>query len=101
MQPTLWGAGQRKESDSMVSETYLLALLLILGVLGALAWALRAPLKRAGRYFIAWIERDRRAELEAKKDVEQRKEAEREVHTYLHEDEAQEPQQVQLGKNEK
>ena len=101
MQPTLWGRGHRKESDSRVSETYLLALLLVLGVLGALAWALRAQLRRAGRYFVAWIERDRRAELEAKTEVEQRKEAEREVHTYLHEEEAQEPQQVQLGNQEK
>ena len=85
----------------MVNETYLLALLLVLGVLGALAWALRAQLRRAGRYFVAWIERDRRAELEAKKEVEQRKAAEHEVHVYLHEDEAQEQQQVQLGKQEK
>ena len=101
MQPTPWSAGRKEESDSMVFETYLLALLLALGVLGALVWALRAQLRRAGRYFIAWIERDRRAELEAKKEVEQRKEAEREVRIYLHEDEAQEPQQVPLGRQEK
>ncbi len=78
----------------MVFETYLLALLVVLGALGALAWALRAQLKRAGRYFLAWIDRDRRAEEEARQEAALRQEAEREVKTYLHEDEQPEKQQV-------
>lgn len=83
----------------MVFETYLLALLVALGALGALAWALRAQLKRAGRYFLAWIDRDRRAEEEARQQVALRQEAEREVKTYLHEEE--QPEQQQVGRQEK
>lgn len=83
----------------MVFETYLLALLVALGALGALAWALRAQIKRAGRYFLAWMDRDRRAEEEARQQVALRQEAEREVKTYLHEEE--QPEQQQVGRQEK
>ena len=78
----------------MVFETYLLALLVALGALGALAWALRAQIKRAGRYFLAWMDRDRRAEEETRQQEALRQEAEREVKTYLHEEEQPETQQI-------
>ena len=82
----------------MVFETYLVALLVALGALGALAWALRAQIKRAGRYFLAWMDRDRRTEEEARQQVTLRQEAEREVKTYLHEEE--QPEQQQVGRQE-
>ena len=74
-----------------VGGTYLLVFLLALSALAALAWLLRPQLTRAGRYFINWIERDRRAEEEARQQAKQRQQAEKEVQQYLHEDdEAQE-----------
>lgn len=84
----------------MVFETYLLALLVLLGVLGTLAWALRDQLKRAWRYCLAWIERDRRAEEEARQQATVRQQAEQEVRHYLHEEE-DEPQEQTVGRKEK
>lgn len=78
-----------------VTGTYLLALLAVLGVVGALAWVLRAQLRRAGRYVIAWIERDKRAEEEARQQRLQRQQAEQEVTHFLHEEETQEQQPLQ------
>lgn len=73
--------------------TYLMIFLGVLGALGLLAWTLRAQLRRTGRYLIAWIERDKRAEEEARTQQQQRQEAEQEVQHFLHEDETQEQQQ--------
>lgn len=73
--------------------TYLLIFLGVLGVLGLLAWILRAQIKRTIRYLIAWIERDKRAEEEARAQRQQRAQAEQEVQHLLHEDDEQEQQQ--------
>ena len=78
-----------------VGGTYLMVLLIVLGILGALAWALRPQLRRAGRYVIAWIERDKRAEQEARTQQTQRQEAEQEVKQYLREDENETQEQQQ------
>jgi hypothetical protein len=100
MQPICLSGVSKKEAIQMVFETYLLALLAVLGVLGILAWVLRAQLRRAGRYFVAWLERDKRAEEEARQQVEVRQQAEQEVRRYLHE-EPQEPQEQIVGRQEK
>jgi predicted PurR-regulated permease PerM len=76
-----------------VGGTYLLVLLLVLGGLASLTWLLRPQLKRAGRYFINWMERDRRAEEEARQLQIQRQQAEKEVQHYLHEEEEIQEQQ--------
>jgi hypothetical protein len=78
-----------------VGGTYALVVLIVLGALGALAWILRPQLRRASRYIVAWIERDRRAEQEAFAQKHQRQEAEKEVQHFLHEEEPQEQQPLQ------
>ena len=76
-------------------ETNLLVVLLVLGILAGFAWVLRAPLRRAYRYLIAWAEKDRREEEEQRKDTVLRQKAEEEVKQYFHQDETPEDQQVQ------
>lgn len=75
-----------------VGGTYLMIALLTLGALGALTLALRPQLRRLGRYIQNWIERDRRADEEARQQVLQRQQAEQEVKTYLHEEETAQEQ---------
>jgi hypothetical protein len=66
-------------------ETNLLIVLAILGVFGALLWALRKELRRLVRYFKVWSERDQREEELAKQEREQRVQAEAEVREYFNE----------------
>jgi hypothetical protein len=99
VQPICLSGVSKKEAIQMVFETYLLALLMLLGVLGAVVWVLRDQLKRAWRYCLAWIERDRRAEEEARQQATVRQQAEQEVRHYLHEEEAAQEQVVGRQEN--
>ena len=76
-------------------ETNVLAFLIVLAILAGACWLFRAQLKRAGRYFRDWAERDKREEERAIAEKTQRASAEAELREKLVEDGDEPETQVQ------
>ena len=64
-------------------ETNLLAFVIVLTLLAGACWLFRDQLKRAGRYFRDWAERDKREEARALAEKVQRDHAEAELREKL------------------
>jgi hypothetical protein len=72
------------------AQTNFLVFLAVVGTFSALVWLFKPQLLRLKNYFAQWAERDRRAEEQARREVTQRTQAEKELREKLVEDEPEE-----------